>query len=277
MSTWSRVGVVAFAALLIAGCNSSDSGVDPSKLSFPANPTFPQQPVPTGLALAKPQPCGHGAHAFWLPGPHDSLLEANSYGSGEFAAVFLHEAGQLADMCGFWPYAKWLADRYHVRVVLFNRCTYGKSTCEVFQTGDSGIVSQVQPAVDWARRHGTQTVTLVGASAGGADALQAGGVVQDVAAVVDLSGESADTRANDRVDARRLQVPVLFGIAPGDSIVSVDYIRGLYRSVPAGDERLVIARRSVGAHGWDLLRDGLTGKFTPLARLVADWVTGDRH
>lgn len=276
MSSWSRAGVVAVAALLIAGCGSSDS-VDQSKLTFPANPTFPQQQVPTGLAPAKPDACGRGAHAFWLPGPNGSLLEANSYGSGPSAAVFLHEAGQLADMCGFWPFAKWLADRDHVRVVLFNRCTYGKSTCEVFQTGDSGIVSQVQPAVDWARRHGAQTVTLVGASAGGADALQAGGVVQHLAAVVDLSGESADTRANDRVDARRVQVPVLFGIAPGDSIVSVGYIRGLYESVPRSDKRLVIAHQSVGAHGWDLLRDGITGKFTPLARLVADWVTGNRH
>lgn len=276
VSSWSRIGVLAVAALLIGGCSSS-AGVDTSKLTFPANPTFPQQPVPTGIAPAQPQACGHGAHAFWLPGPHGTLLEANSYGSGRFAAVFLHEAGQLTDMCGFWPYAKWLADRDHVRVVLFNRCTYGKSTCEVFQTGDGGIVSQVQPAVDWARRHGAQTVTLVGASAGGADALQAGGVVQHVAAVVDLSGESADTRANDRVDARRLQVPVLLGIAPGDSVVSVGYIRGLYQSVPGSTKRLVIARDTVGAHGWELLRDGLTGKFTPLARLVAEWVTGQRH
>ena len=276
VSSWSRLGVATLAALL-AGCSSSGSGVDASKLTFPANPTFPQQQVPTGIAPAQPQACGGGAHAFWLPGPDGTLLEANSYGSGRYAAVFLHQAGQLADMCGFWPYAKWLADRDHVRVVLVNRCTYGRSTCEVFQTGDSGIVSQVQPAVDWARRHGAQTVTLVGASAGGADALQAGGVVQHVAAVVDLSGEAADTRANDHVDARRLRVPVLFGIAPGDSIVSVSYVRGVYELVPGSDKRLVVARDSVGAHGWDLLRDAETGTFTPLARLVADWVTGNRH
>ena len=261
-------------ALLIGGCSSSRSGPDTSKLTFPADPTFPQRQVPTGVAPAQPQPCGRGAHAFWLPGPQGTLLEANSYGAGRFAAVFLHEAGQLADMCGFWPYAKWLAERHHVRVVLVNRCTYGRSTCEVFQTGDRGIVTQVQPAVDWALRHGSQRVTLVGASAGGADALQAGGVVQHVAAVVDLPGEAPDTRANDRVDARRLHVPVLFGIAPGDSIVSVDYVRALYEAVPGGDKRLVVARDSVGAHGWDLLRDGATGKFTPLARLVAGWVTG---
>jgi dienelactone hydrolase len=274
VSSWSRRGVAAVATLLIAGCNSSGSGADASKLTFPANPSFPQQQVPTGIAPAQPQACGRGAHPFWLPGPHGTLLEANSYGSGRFAAVFLHEAGQLADMCGFWPYAKWLADRNHVRVVLVNRCTYGRSTCEVFQTGDSGIVAQVQPAVDWALRHGAQSVTLVGASAGAADALQAGGVVQHVAAVVDLSGESADTRANDHVDARRIQVPVLFGIAPGDSIVSVGYVRALYQSVPGTDKRLVVARDSVGAHGWDLLRDSETERFTPLARLVARWVTG---
>lgn len=277
MSGWSRLGIVALAALLIAGCSTSGSGDGGGKPTFPQDPSFPHQPVPTGIAPAKPQACGRGAHPFWLPGPKGTLLEANSYGAGRFAAVFLHQAGQLADMCGFWPYACWLADHEHVRVVLFNRCTYGRSTCELFQTGDSGIVSQVQPAVDWARRHGAETVTLVGASSGGADALQAGGVVAHVAAVVDLSGESADTGAADRVDARRLRVPVLFGIAPGDSIVSVDYVRALYRLVPGSDKRLVIARHSEGDHGWDLLLDPVTSTFTPLARLVADWVTGHRH
>jgi hypothetical protein len=44
--------------------------------------------------------------------------------------------------------------------------------------------------------------------------------------------------------------------------------------VPGSGKRLVIAHASVGAHGWDLLRDAETGRFTPLARLVAGWVTG---
>jgi hypothetical protein len=155
MSSWSRLGVVALAALLIAGCSASGPGHNPAKPTFPQDPTFPQQPVPTGIAPATPQPCGPGAHAFWLPGPDGTLLEANSYGSGRFAAVFLHQAGQLVDMCGFWPYARWLADRDHVRVVLVDRCTYGRSTCETFQTGDRGIVNQVQPAVDTGTERGS--------------------------------------------------------------------------------------------------------------------------
>ena len=239
---------------------------------------MPGQQVPTGLAPSEPQACGRGAHPFWLPGPDGTRLEANSYGSGTFAAVFLHEAGQLVDMCGFWPYAKWLADHYDVQVVLVNRCTYGRSTCTVFQTGDSGIVSQVQPAVDWVRRHGARSVTLVGASSGGADALQAGGVVSRVDAVVDLSGDSADTGAEDPPSARRLQIPVLYAIAPGDSTISVGAIRNLYRITPARGKRLVVARALPRAHGWNLLRaDGGTGPFTSIARLVADWVTGHRH
>jgi pimeloyl-ACP methyl ester carboxylesterase len=276
MSSWSRAAIAALTALLLAGCSSSGSNTVRTP-TFPADPTCPQQQVPTGVAPAKPQACGRGAHPFWLPGPDGTLLEANAYGSGAAAAVFLHQAGRLADMCGFWPYAKWLADREHVQVVLVNRCTYGRSTCELFQTGDRGIVSQVQPAVDWARRHGAQTVTLVGASAGGADALQAGGVVEHVAAVVDLSGDSADTGADDRADARRLHLPVLFAIAPGDSVVSVAEVRARYRLVPGHDKRLVVVRRSPGAHGWDLLLDPATGQFTALAHVVADWVTGRRH
>jgi dienelactone hydrolase len=211
-----------------------------------------------------------------LPGPDNSKLEATTFGSGRTAAVFLHEAGVGADMCGFWPFARWLAVRQRVRVVLFNRCTYGRSTCDVFQTGDTGIVSQVQPAVDWARRRGARRIVLVGASSGASDALQAAGVVHDVAAVVDLSGDSADTGANDLTDARRVHIPALFAVAPGDSYSSLSRMRAVYRAVPASRKRLVIVRSSPGTHGWDLLFDDQARAFTPLATLVAEWVVGHR-
>lgn len=254
---------------MLAACTSTPGTSSASRPGLPKSASAHHR-------VARPKPCGSAAKAFWLPGPDKSKLEANTFGSGATAAVFLHQAGVGADMCGFWPFARWLAAREHVRVVLFNRCTYGRTTCDVFQTGDEGIVTQVQPAVDWARRHGARRVALVGASSGASDALQAAGVVHHVAAVVDLSGDSADTGANDLVDARRVRVPALFAVAPGDRYSSVARMKAVYRAVPASRKRLVIVRSTPGTHGWDLLYDYEARTFTPVAHLVAEWVLGRR-
>lgn len=267
-STYARLAVSGV-LLLLAGCTSSGAAHNPPATRSSA-PTSTSNPAP-------PRACGPGATAFWLPGPDQTKLEANAFGSGRAAAVFLHEAGSFADMCGFWPFARWVALHRHVRVVLFNRCTYGRSTCQVFQQGDAGIVAQVAPAVAWARGHGARRVTLVGASSGASDALQAAGVVRNVAAVVDLSGDVTDTGADDLRDARRVHVPALFAVAPDDPYSEIGRVRAVYRAVPAPTKRLVILRDAPGDHGWDLLRNLQTRRFTPLARLVANWVAGEVH
>jgi hypothetical protein len=269
MSSSTYVRLAAVGVLLLAACTSTHRTSAVSEQRLP--------PSPSTSPVTRPQSCGSAGRAFWLPGPDNSKLEAMTFGSGRAAAVFLHEAGVGADMCGFWPFARWLAMHRQVRVVLFNRCTYGRSTCDVFQTGDDGIVTQVQPAVDWARRHGARRITLVGASSGASDALQAAGVVHDVAAIVDLSGDnSADTGANDLTDARRVHIPALFAVAPGDRYASVSRVRAVYRAVPTNRKRLVIVRSAPGTHGWDLLHSYHARAFTPLARLVAEWVVGQR-
>jgi dienelactone hydrolase len=270
----SRALLAALSVALLAGCSSSDGG--PAVSTFPVPPALPSQQVPTGIARDTPQRCGPGAVAFWLPGPQHSVLEANSVGSGPSGVVFLHQAGSGADMCGFWDYAHWLAEHERVRVVLFNRCTYGRSTCEVFQHGDPGIVGQVGPAVNWLHRHGARTVTLVGASSGGSDALQAGGVVPRVDAIVDLSGSAPDTGFDDLYSARRLGVPALFVVAPGDATTPVAELRATYQLVPGADKRFVVARDAPGQHGWDLLEDVPGGAVSRIGRLVADWVTRRR-
>lgn len=264
-----RTTAAALAVLLLTACSANSSGTSQA-------PAVTPTPITSTSSHAPPRPpraCGARATAFWLPGPDNTKLEANAFGRGRTAAVFLHEAGSLADMCGFWQYARWLARRDHVLVVLFNRCTYGRSTCDVFQTGDEGIVEQVQPAVDWARRHGARRVTLVGASTGASDALQAAGVVRHVDAVVALSNDITDTGAEDLPDARRLRVPALFAVAPDDRYSDLGKVRAAYRAAASGTKRLVIVRNDPGTHGWDLLYHYGSG-FTPLAGIVAEWVTG---
>lgn len=265
----SRTVAVALAGLLTAAaCSSGGSGHGPSTPSLTADTG---RPAATG-----PVSCGLGAHPLWLAGPRGVRLEADAYGTGAAAAVFLHEAGGTG-MCGFWPFAKWLADRQRVLVVLVNRCGYGQTRCPQDEVGDRGIADQTGPAVDWARAHGARRITLVGGSSGASDALEAGAVVPHVSAVVSLSADVTDTGADDLADARRLRVPVLFVLAPNDPYSPLDTARTLYRAAPARTKRLVVASdpRLATAHGWGLLQDPETNRFTTIATLVARWVTGE--
>jgi pimeloyl-ACP methyl ester carboxylesterase len=250
------------ACSLLAACASA-----PAQRSGAATSTTPA--VETTPAI-QPVACGSGATAFWLPGPGGGRLEANSIGSGPVAAVFLHQFGG-SGMCGFFPYATWLTSHYPVRAILVNRCGYGASRCPSYPQGDSGTIAQTGPAVDWARAHGAIRVALVGASYGGGDAVQAAGVIAHVGAVVDLSGAGNDAGVDDAVDARRLQVPALFAVAPADRDCPLYQLQTLYALVPAHPKKFVVVNELPGIHGWDLLAD-LNGQPLRLAPLVASWI-----
>jgi hypothetical protein len=74
-------------------------------------------------------------------------------------------------MCGFADCAAWLAASQRVRAVLVDFCGYGESTCP---TGEVTSWQLTASVVDWARRTGAKWVVLVGASAGGGDAVAVG-------------------------------------------------------------------------------------------------------
>ena len=192
-------------AVLLAACGGAAPVAPPiatHQASASAGLTAP-------AAAAAPQPCAGltGATARWLPMADGGRLEANTAGSGPAAVVFLHEIGRTG-MCGFAPYAAWLIQHYQVQVVLVNRCGYGASDCRS-GADTTDIRAETEPAVAWARGNGARTVTLVGASGGGGDALEAAALVPGVTAVVDLSGDVNDTSVDDNVLAPRVTVPAL--------------------------------------------------------------------
>lgn len=102
----------------------------------------------------------------------------------------MHESGTKG-LCGFWPYAIWLAQRWHLRALLFDQCGYGGSTCaKDVRTEHDDWITSTQAAVTWARGHGARRVTLIGASFGGIVVLHAAASIRPaVNAVVNLSGE----------------------------------------------------------------------------------------
>ena len=142
--------------------------------------------------------------------------------------------------------------------------------------GPDQWLAMTTTAVTWVRAHGAGQVTLVGASVGGIVALQvAASISPSVAGVVDLSGERRWQGLDPLAAARRLRVPALFAVAPGDSLVSVGTMRRLYQAAPVREKRLVVLAEGAG-HGWDLLGGAAGTDWSPLAVTVAAWIQG-RH
>lgn len=207
-----------------------------------------------------------------LHGRH-TRLQAVSIGTGRRAVVFLHEVGSQG-MCGFWGYAWWLSHHRHVRSVLVDRCGYGTSHCRGLtrMSPDEQVEAQTAPAVRWASAHGADDIVLVGASAGGGDALQAAAALPRVDAVADLSGDETDTGAKILQVAGRVQVPAFVAVSHSDPYCSIRFARKQFNAINARDKRFYLDPGQ-GLHGWDLLMD-MDGP-RKAGRVLADWIV--RH
>jgi Dienelactone hydrolase family len=230
----------------------------------------PAPPPPAQLCGGPTTP----AQTLWLSAPGGAQVYAAVVGTGPATAVFVHQAGPRG-LCGFWPYADWLARTKGMRSVLFSQCGSGASQCPPGNPADQWL-EVTTAAVTWARTNGARQVTLVGASAGGVVALQvAASIHPPVAAVVNLSGERSWMGLDSLAAARRLQVPALFAVAPGDRYVSVATMRRLYQAAPVRAKQLEVLAEGAG-HGWELLGGAAGSDWSPLAVTVAAWIQG-RH
>lgn len=255
-------------SIMLAGCARERPfpSVTATTAASPAAPAA--APPPAQLCGGPTTP----AQSLWLSGPGGALVYAAVVGTGPTTAVFVHEAGPTG-LCGFWPYADWLARTKGVRSVLFSQCGNGASQCPHGDAADQWL-SMTTAAVTWARANGAGQVTLVGASAGGVVALQvAASIRPPVDAVVNLSGERGWMGLDSLAAARRLQVPALFAVAPEDRYVNVATMRQLYEAAPVRAKRLVVLAEGAG-HGWELLGGVAGSDWSPLAVTVAAWIQG---
>jgi len=261
--------VVIALSVVLAGCTTDPPSRPPTTTSAPA--ATPAPPPPAELCGGPTTP----AQSFWLSAPGGAQLYAAVVGAAfTTTAVFVHEAGPRG-LCHFWPYADWLAKTNGVRSMLFSQCGAGASQCPPGNAADQWL-EVTTAAVTWARAHGAGQITLVGASAGGIVALQvAASIHPPVAAVVNLSGARRWMGLDSLAAARRLQVPALFAVAPGDSLVSVGTMQRLYQAAPVRAKRLVVLAEGAG-HGSELLGGTGGSAWTPLAATVAAWIQG-RH
>jgi Dienelactone hydrolase family len=266
----SSLAAVIALSIMLAGCTRDAWWPSTSVTATTAASAPPPPPPPAELCGGPTTP----AQSLWLSAPGGAQVYAAVVGTGPTTAVFVHQAGPTG-LCGFWPYADWLARTNGVRSLLFSQCGAGASQCPPGNPADQWLATTTA-AVTWARAHDAGRITLVGASAGGVVALQvAASIRPPVDGVVDLSGERRWQGLDSLAAARRLQVPALFAVAPGDTLVSVGTMRQLYEAAPVRAKRLVVLADGAG-HGWELLGGAAGTDWSPLAVTVAAWIQG-RH
>jgi pimeloyl-ACP methyl ester carboxylesterase len=255
--------------LLAAACSGGSGRRGPATTTAAPAATLPLE-QPAGR-------CGPPAdHATLLRFPSSDGVQLSGVmvGAGTAGVVLVHQ--YPADLCGFWPYAVYLAHK-GLRVLDLDVRCYGRSSCP---EGDAKghVADDVAAAAAELRRRGASRVALVGASMGATAVLIAGASMRPPpAAVVSLSGERDLTRLiglplNAGAAVGHLTSPTLYLVATGDSDAPVGQTRAMYRATRAADKRLVVlSGASSGRHGWDLLSD-YPGHWTPAAATVANFI-----
>jgi len=261
--------------LVVVGCGSgsdAESGPRPSATDPSATTSAPTAAESAGGPVSAR--CGPpDADARWitLRGPDRNRLAAVVIGDGPVTAVFSHQTG-VSGLCGFWPFAVWLAEEHGIRSVLLDHCGVGGSAC-VDDGFAANRVTQLELAMAWARTHGAKRLSSVGASLGGTTVTVAA-AQHRIDAVVNLSGPVTWIGLNARRAAPQVTEPMLLVVAPNDSVVTTAQFKALRSSL--GSRTTAFVQPPEG-HGWELLDTSAGPPFQPseVARSVAAWIQGD--
>jgi len=258
--------------LIVAGCGGAAK--QPARTPAPtatatATPAALQQPADRCGAPDTP------AKVMRMRTADGLTLDGVSVGDGDLGVLLLHEFP--ADLCGWWPYANYLAERGMRALAIDMRCL-GESECG--DRGKAGAIADVRAGMDELRSEGAKRVAIVGASYGGAIAVVAGAKLHP-AAVVDLSGEQSLAGlvpGYDDVDslaaAPHLKAPGLFVVARKDDYTPVADMRRVYRAAGSRPKQLIVLPFEAG-HGLAVL-SGFSSEWSPTATRVGRFLSALR-
>lgn len=269
-------------AVLAAASALSACGTQPGSAAPPPSVTGSTHPIPTA-APSSPTPAGPPPvvalrdHCREGRGTESSTVMVRGEGGRDWLAVTTVGTGSTTallvpqiddDACGWWPYAEVLSRR-GVRVVLFDHCNTGQSTCENMANPFAGDrFAQLLLVARRAREAGTKRFVLVGASYGGT-LVTAAAAPLHADAVVNLSG----TGEADTLDLARsmptVAVPILAAASRTEPDI-VARIRSMLATSPSRTKRFL---EVPSGHGWDFPLDD-SGRLTPAGTAITDWVLG---
>jgi hypothetical protein len=215
------------------------------------------------LATACGSASGIDARPFWLTTDDGVRLYAIDAGTGSVAAVLAHQG--RSDLCEEFPYAKTLIAA-GLRVLAFDFRGNGHSA----QPTKNGLAYRrdFAAAIKHLKGDGANRVVLIGASMGGAAAVQNSGGLP-FAGVVSLSGTRLWSGFGiNKPGPRALRAPFLYIGSKNDWRAPLKEARAIVRSAGSRDKRSLFYPGSL--HGWDFVQ---TAAFARKTRtLIVNWI-----
>jgi len=248
--------------LLLAACGGQADERADTQVATPSGPATP----PPSLADACGSTSGVETRPVWLETEDGIRLYAVEIGTGPIGIVLAHQAP--ASLCGWLPTMRALADEAF-RVLAFDFRSYGNSQSPPDADARLALGTDLAAAVARLRSNGATRVFLIGASLGGAAAVQAGASLP-IDGIVTLSGTRffAGYGVNDPDAVRRLRIPFLFVGSRDDSRVPVAEAMDVLRQIGSSDKR---TRFYPGSwHGWEIVQDA--PHAAEARELLVEWV-----
>jgi dienelactone hydrolase len=221
-------------------------------------------PTPPSLVAA----CGSysprlNAQATWLRAADGVRLYAVEAGQGQTTVVLAHQGG--SNLCDTLPYAKTLLAG-GLRVLAFDFRGNGQS--QTPSKDSLALGRDLAAAVARAHAEGTQRVFLIGASMGGAAAVQNSAGLP-VAGTISLSGTRLWSGYGiNKPGPGALRAPFLYLGSRDDWRAPLAEARAIFRKVGSQDKRQVLYAGSL--HGWQLVEGA---PFAARTRgLILGWI-----
>jgi pimeloyl-ACP methyl ester carboxylesterase len=252
-----RAQATLLAAIAATACTTAAGS--PSELSRPGNAAA----APPRLATACGSDSGITALAVWLTTDDRVRLYAVEAGKGNIGVVLAHQG--RSDLCEELPYAKTLVAA-GLRVLAFDFRNNGHSAYPT--KNPLAYRRDFAAAIKQLRSGGARRVFLIGASMGGAAAVQNSGGLR-LTGVVSLSGTRLWSGFGiNKPGPRALRAPFLYVGTKSDWRAPLNEARSVVRHAGSRDKRSLFYRGSL--HGWQLVQDA---PFAAKTRsLILDWV-----
>jgi alpha-beta hydrolase superfamily lysophospholipase len=275
----SRFSAGVMIALLLGGC-AGGSAQPSSPASSPASSVAGSaEPGATAAAATDSGPpeltevCQSSearrlgeATTLWLEAVDGVRLFAVEVGTGPVGIVLAHQG--MSNLCGWIAFVPTLVEAGY-RVLAFDFRANGRSEYPSDPVDRLELDRDLEAAIARIRDDGATNVILLGASMGGAAAVQNGAAL-DVDGIISMSGTHLwpGFGINHPDSLPELKVPFLMVVSREDPAAPLAEAQDIVAAIGSTDKTLIALDGS--AHGWSLVEVGVTAPA--VAEKVLTWI-----